>query len=152
TFAANANYSLIHLSNQYAAARTEAERSLLLAAGESTLATGMWGTGPLMAGLLLEGALLVISALMWPGRAFSRGIACLGIVAHGLDLAHAIVFLVAIPLLSTEVALAIGTPLLAVGGTLQLVWYPLVGRRLLQLGQQSLPAGNQRGASSATAL
>jgi hypothetical protein len=136
-FATNTNYSLINLSNQYAAATTEVYRSQLLAAAESALATGTWGTGPLMAGFLLEGALVIISIIMLPGDIFGKGIAYLGILAHGLDLAHAVVFLIFIPVFNTDVALAIGTPLLAIGGTLQLIWYPLVGRRLFQLAQAS---------------
>jgi hypothetical protein len=31
--------------------------------------------------------------------------------------------------------LTIGTPLLVIGGTLQLIWYPLVARKLFQLGR-----------------
>jgi len=137
--ATNTNYALIYLSNQYAAATTEVQRTQLLAAAESTLATGM-GTGPLVAGFLLEGALMMISVIMLQGNIFGKGIAYLGILAHGLDLAHAIVFLIFIPVFA-DVALAIGTPLLAIGGTLQLIWYPLVARRLFQLGRQIIPDG-----------
>jgi hypothetical protein len=136
-FATNTNYSLLYLSHQYATATTEVERSQLLAAAESALAAGTWGTGPLMAGFLLEGALVIISIIMLPGDIFGKGIAYLGILAHGLDLAHAVVFLIFIPIFNTDVALAIGTPLLAIGGTLQLIWYPLVGRRLFQLAHAS---------------
>lgn len=139
-FATNTNYSLLYLGNQYVAAATEAQRSQLLAAAEAALATGMWGTGPLMAGLLVEGALLMMSAIMLQGNTFGKGIAYLGILAHGLDLAHTIVFLIFIPIFNNDVASAIGTPLLAIGGAFQLVWYPLVGRRLLQLGRQAIPA------------
>jgi len=138
-FATNTNYSLIYLSNQYAAATTEVHRSQLLATAESTLATGMWGTGLLMAGFLLEGALVIISVIMLQGKIFSKGIAYIGILAHGFDLAHSIVFLIFIPIFNTDLASAIGTPLLAIGGTLQLIWYPLVARRLFQLGRQTIP-------------
>ncbi len=133
--ATNANYTLVYLSQQHAAAATEAQRALLLAAGETALAAGTWGTGPLMAGLLVEGAFLLISALMLRGVIFGRATAWIGIVAHGLDLAHAIAFLVLVLVLDTATALAVGTPLLVVGGTLQLIWYPLVGKRLLELGR-----------------
>ena len=63
-FATNANYSMIYLGDQYAAATTEAQRSQLLAVGESVLATGTWGTGSIMAVFLLEGALVIISIVM----------------------------------------------------------------------------------------
>jgi hypothetical protein len=139
--ATNTNYSLVYLSDQYAAATTDAQRSMLLAEGESMLAL-LNGTGPIMAGFFLEGALVIISVVMLQGRVrvFSKGIAYLGLVAHGLDLAHAIVFLIFIPIFNTDAALAIGVPLLAIGGTLQLIWYPLVGRRLLQLGRRQSKA------------
>lgn len=138
-FATNSNYSLIALSDQYASATTEAQRALLLRTAESVIATGTSGTGILMAGLFLEGAFLIISIIMLQGTAFGKGIAYLGIVAHGLDLAHSIVFLIFIPVFNADLALAIGTPLLAAGGTFQLIWYPLVGWKLLQLGRKPFP-------------
>jgi hypothetical protein len=132
-FATNGNYSLIYLSDQYATASTALQKSQLLTAAESMLANGMWSTGALMASFLIEGALVLISVLMLRGSFFSKGIAYVGIAAHGLDCARTIVFLIAIPLVNPDTALAIGTPLLIVGGTLQLIWYPLVGLRLLKL-------------------
>jgi len=137
--ATNPNYALLHLSERYAAAATAAERSLLLAAGESTMASGFSGTGPILGSFILEGALLILSILMLRGPAFGKGIAYLGIVAHGLDVARSLVFLTVIPILNADVALAIGVPLLAVGGTLQLIWYPWVGLRLLRLAKQAGP-------------
>ena len=137
-FATNTNYSMIYLTDQYAAAATDIQRAQLLTAGESTLATGVWGTGPLVAGLLVESALVILSVVMLQDRAhvFGKGTAYVGILAHGLDVAHSIVFLIFIPIFNSDLALTIGTSLLAIGGTLQLIWYPLVGRRLLQLGQK----------------
>jgi hypothetical protein len=89
-FATNPNYSLIYLSRQYAAATSEAQQAQLLDAAEAVLA-GMQGTGILFAGLLIEGALVMISAIMFQDRTFGRGIAYLGIAAHGLDLAHSVI-------------------------------------------------------------
>lgn len=135
-FATNANYSLIALSDRYAAAASGAERSALLAAGESVIAA--WaGTGPLMATFFLPGALTMISAIMRRSPDFGRWIAYLGILAHGLDFLHAVAFLVLTPIVNPETAYAIGMPLLAIGGTLQLVWYPLVGLKLLQIGRRT---------------
>jgi len=67
-FATNTNYSLIYLSNQYAAATTEIQRAQLLTAGESTIAAGMWSTGPLVAGFLVESALVILSVVMLQDR------------------------------------------------------------------------------------
>jgi hypothetical protein len=135
-FATNANYSLITLSDQYAAATAEAERAALLAAGESVIAAGA-GTGPLMATFFLPGALTMISAIMLRSPNFGRWIGCLGILAHGLDFLHAVAFLILTPITNPETAYAIGAPLLAIGGTMQLVWYPLIGVKLLQLGRRT---------------
>ena len=136
-FATNTNYSPIYLSNQYAAATTEIQRVRLLAAGESTLATSMWGTGPLVAGFFVESAFVILSVVMLQDRThvFGKGTAYLGILAHGLDVAHSIVFLVFVPIFNSDFASTLGGSLLAIGGTLQLIWYPLIARRLLQLGR-----------------
>ncbi len=132
----NANYSLLYLSTSYSEAASPAERSQILAAVEAVYSLGN-GTGPLMATLLLEGAMLILSVLMLRDPAFGKGIGWLGIAAHGLDVAHSIVFLALFPFLDAEVVGAISTPLLAVGGTLQLVWYPLLALRLLRLGART---------------
>ena len=60
-FAANANYSLIYLSNQYTSASTPEEASRILMAAEALFTAGSSGTGVIMASLVLEGALLMIS-------------------------------------------------------------------------------------------
>jgi hypothetical protein len=134
-FAFNPNYALIHLSRQIAQAPTPAEADALVAGGEAVFAAGMAGTGPLMAALALEGSLLLLSAVMLRSPTFGKGIAYLGIAAHGLDLARTVLALLLVPLLGEETALAISTPLLAVGGILQLIWYPLVGWKLTRLGR-----------------
>ncbi len=133
--ATNINYSLLYFNDQYAAATT-AQRSQIVTAGESFVAL-LNGTGPLMGGLLIESAFVIISIGMLQSCVFSKRIAYLGLVAHGLDLAHSIVLLVLAPIFSMAFASLIGTFLLAIGGTLQLIWYPLVGRRLIQLGRNS---------------
>jgi hypothetical protein len=139
-FATNANYALIHLSDQYTAAPSPAEAAQVLAAAEATFATGISGTGPIMAGMVLELALLIFSVIMLRSAAFGKVVGYLGVAAHGLDLAHAIAFIALIPILSEDTALAIGVPLLAIGGTLQLVWYPFVAVKLWRLGRSPLSA------------
>ncbi len=87
-FVTNSNYTLIYLSDQYAAATSQIQQAQLLAAAEQMLTAGTWGTGPLMAGFFLEAALVIVSAIMLRGDIFDKRIGYLGIVAHGLDLAH----------------------------------------------------------------
>src|SRR3972149_9154595 len=124
-------FSMVDLSDKYAVATTETQRSQLLAAGEAILASDMWhGTGAFIGGVLLQSGALLISVVMLQGKIFSKAIAYVGIVTHGLDLAHLVVLFL-VPRL--------GTILMIVAGTLYLIWLPLVGLRLFQLGR-----GNQR--------
>lgn len=120
--------SLMTLSDKYALATTATQRDQLLAAGEAILASDMWhGTGAFMGGVLLQSGALLISVVMLQGKVFSKAVAYVGILTHGLDLAHFVVLLW---------APGLGTMLTAVAGTLYLAWFPLIGRRLFQLGQR----------------
>lgn len=117
--------SMIPLSEKYAAATTEAARMQLQAAGETILATDMWhGTGAILGGILLQSGAVLISVVMLRSSVFGRTIAYVGILTHGLDLAHIVLGLF------LPVA---GVVLMAIAGPLYLVWFPLIGRRLLQL-------------------
>jgi hypothetical protein len=117
--------SMISLSQRYAAATTDATRTQLLAAGEAILATDIWhGTGAIVGGVLVQSSAVLISVVMLRGNVFSRATAYVGIVTHGLDLAH-IVFGLFLPVS--------GVVLMATAGPLYPVWFFLVGRRLLQL-------------------
>jgi hypothetical protein len=119
--------SMISLSDQYAAATSELQRSQLLAAGQAVIASDMWHTtGAFMSGIFLQGATTFISILMLRGMVFSKAIAWVGILDHGLDLAH-VVLMVFVPL--------VGQWLMIVAGPLYPVWFFMVGRRLLQLGK-----------------
>jgi len=120
-------FSMMVLSDKYALATTDAQRSQLLAAGEAILASDMWhGTGAIIGSMLLQSGALLISVVMLQGKIFSKAIAYVGILTHGLDLAH-LIFLLLVP--------GLGTILVAIAGTLYLIWFPLVGLRLFQLGR-----------------
>jgi hypothetical protein len=124
-------FSMVYLGDQYMAATTEVQRTLLLAAGEAILASDMWhSTGAIVGGILIQISALLVSVVMLQGKVFSRATAYVGILTHGLDLAHILVGLFA------PVG---GVVLMAVAGPLYLIWFPLVGLRLLQLGR---PGGN----------
>jgi hypothetical protein len=121
--------SLMHLSDKYATAAGEIEQNQLLAAGEAVLASDMWhGTGAVLGGALIQIGALAFSFLMLPGKVFSKFTAYVGIITHGLDLAH-FVFLFLAP--------TVGVALLVIAGTLYLLWFPLIGVRLLRLGLPS---------------
>jgi hypothetical protein len=125
--------SMIPLSDKYAVAKTEATRIQILAAGEAVLATDIWhGTGAIIGGIFVQAGAVVISVVMLRSNVFSRLTAYVGIVTHGLDLVH-ILFGLFLP--------AAGFVLMALAGPLYLVWFPLVGRRLLQLAAEGRTLG-----------
>lgn len=120
--------SMLSLSEKYAAATTELTRVQFLAAGEAVLAADLWhGTGAIIGGLLLQSGAVLISVVMLRSSVFSKTVAYVGIVTHGLDLAHVLLG----PLVPSA-----GIVLMAIAGPLYLIWFPLIGRRLLQLGQR----------------
>ena len=73
----------------YAAATTDVMRVQLVAAGEAIMAMDSWhGTGATMGGVLLECGAALISVVMLRSGVFTKATAYVGILAHGLDLAH----------------------------------------------------------------
>jgi hypothetical protein len=120
--------SLIVLSDRYAVAGTEAQRSRLLAAGEALMAADMWhSTGAAFGGLLVEVGAILISLVMLRSAVFSQTTAWVGVVTHGLDLTQMVLGLF-VP--------AVKVVIMMVAGPLYLVWFFLIGRRLLQLGRE----------------
>jgi hypothetical protein len=118
-------FSYLHLSDKFAAATSEFQKNQILAAGESILASDMWhGTGAKIGGLLLQTGALLISVVMLRTSIFNRFTALTGIVTHGLDLLHLIIGFF-LPVL--------GNILMFIAGPLYLLWFPLVGLRLLKL-------------------
>jgi hypothetical protein len=131
--AAPSVFSLVYLSDRFASASTEAEQTQLLAAAEAILASDIWhGTGPFIGGILLQSATVMICVVMLRSRVFRPLIAYVGIVTHSLDLGH---------ILISPVAPEAGFVLMAIGGPLYLLWFPLVGWRLHQLGAPELDCG-----------
>lgn len=130
--------SMISLSEKYAAATTEATRAQFLAAGEAILATDIWhGTGAIIGGILMQSGAVLISIVMLHSTVFGKTTAYLGIVMHGLDLAH-IVFGLFLPVS--------GVVLMAIAGPFYPIWFFLIGRRLLQLAGTSSTLRNSAAA------
>ena len=118
-------FSYLHLSDKFAAATSEHQKNQLLAAGESILASDMWhGTGARIGGLLMQTGAVLISIIMLKSKPFGKFTAVTGIVTHGLDLAHIIIGFF-IP--------SVGIVLMSIAGPLYLLWFPLVGLRLLKI-------------------
>ena len=128
-FASNNIFSMLSLSDQYAAATTEAQRSMFLAAGQAVLALNnpgavFEGTGIYMSFFLLAAASLIISVVMLRSKLFSRVTASIGILASALDLTYCLTFAI-VPALSIF--------LLPPAGLFLTLWHILVGLRLFQL-------------------
>lgn len=122
-------FAMLNLSDKYAMATSENQQNQLLAAGEAILASDMWhGTGAIFGGILIQFGALLFSIVMLPGNIFNKLTAYVGIVTHGLDFAH-FFFLLLLP--------SAGVILLAIAGTLYLLWFPLIGVRLIQIGKQA---------------
>ena len=123
--ASNQAFAMLTLSDQYAAASTDAIRAKFLAAGEALLATHN-PAGVNLGLFLVALAGLIASVVMLRTRVFGRATAILGIVANSLVLT----FYVALPL-APKIA-----PLFpATSALFRLLWYILIARRLFQLGR-----------------
>jgi hypothetical protein len=116
---------MVSLSEQYAHAATETEKIQLLSAGQAILASDMFhSNGALIGGIISLCGSIIISFLMLKSRVFNKLTAYVGIFTHGLDLAHILIGFF-LP--------SIGNILMAIGGSLYLFWFPLVGLRLFQI-------------------
>ena len=123
-------FSLVPLSDRYAAAETAVQKEQLLAAGEALLASDMWhGTGAMTGGILMLIAALILSIVMLKSSDFGKWTAYVGILSHGLDLIRIFISFF-IPQASVIV--------MAVAGPLYLVWFPLLARDFFRLGKNSL--------------
>lgn len=124
--ATHSAFSMISLADQYAIATTDAQRSQLMSAGTAVIASDMWhSTGARFGGILLQSGGVLISFVMLRSKVFSKVTAYVGIMTHGLDLAHIIVGLF---------APSLGIVLMAIAGPLYIIWFPMVSRRFFQLG------------------
>jgi len=124
-------YSIVQLSNQYAAAAEETRRAALVSAAQMKMAEA--GAGLNIGGFLLEGAAVIFSILMLRSKPFGKTTAWLGIAGHGLDFFRTVLNLAFVPE-------KISAVLLMVGGLPQFIWLILVGLKLIQLGRMEKSA------------
>ena len=136
--ASNTAFSMLSLSDQYAAATTDAQRTTLLAAGQALLAINRFsghgaypGSGGYVSLLLIAVAGMITSIVMIRSTAFNRATAYVGILASALDLAYCIAFAF-VPALDSE-TLAIS--FIPAAGLFLMVWHVLIGWRLYKLGK-----------------
>jgi hypothetical protein len=119
-FTSNPSVSMYSLSGQYAAATTELQRSLFLAAGQAMLAAYS-GTAYHLSLILGSLALVIICIVMLQSKIFSKATAYMGILANVLALG------LYVP--------KIGIYILLFSIIFLWVWYVLITRKFFQLGR-----------------
>jgi hypothetical protein len=137
-FASNTAFSMLSLSEQYAAATTDTQRTKLLAAGDAMLAINRFsdpgshpGTGGYISLLLIAVAGMITSVVMLQSDVFNRATAYVGILASAFDLAYCIAF-VFVPIVDSELLAICFIP---AAGLFLMIWHIMVGWRLCQLGR-----------------
>lgn len=129
-FATNRAFPMLDISQQYAAAATDAQRAALIAAGQSMLSVGQSHTsGTFLAFFLSEIAGLTMAVVVLRGGVFSKPTGVIGIVANAS-------FLVFEVYASFITGLSGPIMVLAVcGGLLSMAWNVLVALRLFKLAR-----------------
>jgi len=127
--ATNTSFNMLFLSDQYAAATTDAQRSMILAAGQAISAIDQYGMFWSMGFILVTVASLIIAVVMLRSNIFSKVTAYVGILASVLVLANYISFAFVPATFVVPTIFAMG------GWLLMMIWWSLVGRRLFQLGR-----------------
>jgi hypothetical protein len=136
--ASNTALSMLSLSEQYATATTEAQRTVLSGAGEALLALNRFagpGSHPGTAGyvslLLVALAGMITSVVMLRSDLFNRAIAYVGILAGALDLAYCLAYAF-LPMVDSAMLALLFIP---AAGLLLMIWQIMVGWRLYRLGR-----------------
>ena len=131
-YATNRAFAMLDISNQYALATTEAQRSILAAAGQAMLSVGQSHTpGTFIAFFLSEFASLLISVVMLRDKLFSKANAYVGFLCF--------TFLLIFEVCTSFVPALQGVAMILamLGGILSLVWEILVALKLFRLGQNT---------------
>ncbi len=132
----NTAFSMLSLSQQYAAATTETQKTILLAAGQAMLAISE-GTGGQYAGMPLAWLSgLILSLVMLRVKVFSKTTAWMGIIGLGLLIASMpFAGYTTVGAKSAMVDAIIAVTYIG-GGLLSLAWYFLVGLRLIKISRE----------------
>jgi hypothetical protein len=112
----------LSLSNQFAIATTEVQRSQILAAGHAVMTLSR-ATPETLGFFFITIAGLIISVVILQSGTFSKMIAYLGILGSVIVLANDI---------SIVIAPSMATILMPLSGLVWLIWWILVGQKLLR--------------------
>lgn len=130
-FSTNAAIPMFVLSNKYALASTDLQKTIFIAAGEAVLARGEDFTPGAFVGLFLGGlAAIAMSLIMLRGGIFGKANAWIGIVGFTC-LSLFTILATFVPALYTIAFYGFGS----IGGLLALTWFALVARRFFQLAK-----------------
>jgi hypothetical protein len=129
-FSSNQAFTLLALSEHYAAAASEAQRVLYLAAGEASLAiynpvAFLQGTGIYLSMFLVPLAGLIYSLVMLRSNVFNKATAVIGILANGIILTY-FLFLAFAPTWLV-IPFVLSAPF-------RVAWYFLIAIKLFKLG------------------
>ncbi len=128
-FASNQAFAMLFLSDRYASAATDAERAMLLAAGEALLAiqntAATYGNGSYISYFLVTLAGLIFALVMLQSSVFGKAAAWIGILAHAFGLCYYI---------TQAFAPALNIIPIPASAPFLLIWYLLIAIKLLQLG------------------
>lgn len=124
-FASNQALSFLHLSQQYQAATSEAQRSIYLGAGEA-LSANIQGTGWYVSLFLIYLAGLIIALVMFQSNLFNKATAWTGLLANGFGL-------LLFPALIFAPAIAWLPPSLS--APFRVIWYMLIAIKLFKFGK-----------------
>jgi hypothetical protein len=132
-YATNRAFPMLDLSAQYAAATSQAERTMLEAAGQAMLSVGQSHTpGTFLAFFFSEIAGILMAVVMLRGKLLAPAAAIAGVIGHG--------FLLVFEVLSSFVPSSHDAILILamIGGLSNMTWYILVALGLFRLGQTDL--------------
>lgn len=138
-FSSNTALSMLSLSNEYASAVSQAEKDLLLSAGEAMLAFMRFGTGGFVSLLLIAVSGMLISAVMLKSRLFGKAAPVTGMLASALDLLYCAAFVI-LPSVSNEL---LSVCFLPAAGLFLMIWHIMTGIRLLKLSISKRSADRQ---------
>jgi len=125
----NTALPMMELSNKYASATTESQKTLLAAAGEAMLARGSHGSLGVFLGFVLPNiGGLIMSFAMLSGKVFSKVTSLLGVVGSSLILLY--IVLVTFAPNVQAMATAVSMP----GGLLLMAWMVLFTIKFFRLG------------------
>ena len=133
--ASNTAFSLLSLSNQYATASSQAQRTLLLAAGHALLSLNRFsspgahpGAGGYTSLLLVASSGLIFSLTILRSKLFHPAIAWFGLLANGLDLMYCLAF----PFAPATITEQLGLLFIPTAGLFFMIWHIMIGWWLLK--------------------